>query len=166
MIRFIFAITLVLLASVNIAHAERDIRCDTPKMKRLGLLETSVPYWSVEDFVCWELVDSPAIFTAAEADGDEFYQLRREARLEDSRWSWAENIQDLISDSTPITHDGVVWYALSYYWDVEGEESFCFEAVAERGAIKKRHYIDFCEYDRTSMFDEAAMRRRLPSNPF
>lgn len=166
MMKFIVALTMVLLTSANIAHAQREIRCDTPTMERLGLLETSVSYWSVEDFACWELVDSPAVFTAAEAESDEYYQLRREARLENSEWAWVVDVQDVISDSTPIRHDGVVWHALSYYWDVEGEESYCFEAVAESGYDKKRQYIDFCDYGRTSMFNGAAMLRRLPSNPF
>ena len=166
MLKIITLLTAMVLAFANIANAQREIRCDTPAMDRLGLLESSVFYWSKDDFTCWEQIDGVAIFTVAEADGDRYYQLRQEARLESSDWEWTSRVSDINPDAFPTEHDGLIWYVENYQWDEEGEEAFCFQALAESPNKAKRQYIDFCEYGRIMAFDEATVLTRLPRNPF
>ena len=166
MLKFGVFLSTILLVFANIANAQREIRCDTPAMDRMGLLESSVSFWSADDFVCWEKIDGVAVFTAAEADSDRYYQLRQESRLESSDWEWSNSLAESMPDAIATEHDGVVWYVASYEWDEEGEEAFCFEAKAESKNKAKRQYIDFCEYGRIMEFDEATVLTRLPSNPF
>ena len=171
MLKIVSILLTALFASMNIANAQtndksRIIRCDTPAMDRLGLLESSVSYWSKDDFTCWEEIDGVAVFTVAEADGDRYYQLRQELRLENSDYMWTNRVAEINPDSFPTEHDGLIWYVENYQWDEEGEEAFCFQALAESPNKAKRQYIDFCEYGRIMEFDEATVLTRLPGNPF
>ena len=132
-------------------------------MDRLGLLESSVFYWSKDDFTCWEQIDGVAIFTVAEADGDRNYQLRQEARLESSDWEGTSRVAEINPDAFPTEHDGLIRYVENYQLDEEGEEAFCFQALPE---VAKQGYANTSiSVSSASWHLRSRVLTRLPRNP-
>ena len=161
-----------LIASMNIANAQindksRIIRCDVPAIDRLGLLDTSVSYWSIDDFACWEQPNDGTIDTFTMAYDEKYYQYRWHMELMDSTESWVSSIQNQLDDPIRTKNDGLTWYVSNYSAVFEDDkEAFCFEAWAESRNTNKRQYIDFCEFGRIMEFDEATVITRRPPNPF